>query len=184
LDGLLELPERSRTRQALAFADERHAGQRRKGDDAPFLLHPLEVGWLLHEQGYPDDVIAAGVLHDVLENTDTSIEELQRHFGPAVAELVGDVSHDPTIADDVKRKAALRTQVARAGLDAAAIYAADKISKTRELSRRARSGQLDAADRRRLEHYDRSLLMLSRRLPRHALIQRLRTELGALHAAL
>ena len=55
------------TRDALAFADQRHAGQTRDLDDLPFVTHPVEVACLLHEAGYADEVVAAGVLHDVLE---------------------------------------------------------------------------------------------------------------------
>jgi (p)ppGpp synthase/HD superfamily hydrolase len=184
LNDVLGLPERSCTREALAFADARHAGQRRKGDGAPFMLHPLEVGWLLHEHGYSDEVIAAGVLHDVLENTDTPYDELEQRFGPLVAELVADVSHDPSIEDDAQRKAALRAQVAGAGLEAAAIFAADKISKTRELRARAARAPCDAADRIKLDHYERSLTLLSGLLPRHALVKRFRQELDQLRATL
>jgi (p)ppGpp synthase/HD superfamily hydrolase len=62
--------------QAFEFIAERHAGQVREGDAAPFLLHPLEVGALLHVFGYPEPVVAAGLLHDVLEDSDTSRMEV------------------------------------------------------------------------------------------------------------
>jgi len=67
-DFLWRLPH---TKRALGFAVKRHAGQRRELDDAPFMAHPLEVASLLYETGYPDHVVAAGLLHDVLEDTDT-----------------------------------------------------------------------------------------------------------------
>jgi (p)ppGpp synthase/HD superfamily hydrolase len=54
------------TRRALQFAAARHAGQRRETDQAPFILHPLEVAQLLRGRDYPDAVVAAGVLHDVI----------------------------------------------------------------------------------------------------------------------
>ena len=52
---------------ALEFASARHAGQYREIDHSPFIAHPVEVGSLLHGDGQPDEVIAAGLLHDVLE---------------------------------------------------------------------------------------------------------------------
>jgi (p)ppGpp synthase/HD superfamily hydrolase len=71
-----------RTQAALAFADERHAGQQRKIDGAPFVTHPVEVACLLHEAGYGDEVVAAGVLHDVLEDTTAERADLEKSFGP------------------------------------------------------------------------------------------------------
>ena len=58
-----------RTRAALDYAMRQHAGQRRSVDDAPFILHPVEVGSLLYHAGAPDHVIAAGILHDTIEKT-------------------------------------------------------------------------------------------------------------------
>jgi (p)ppGpp synthase/HD superfamily hydrolase len=86
------------TRDALNFANERHAGQTRDLDDLPFVTHPVEVACLLHEAGYPDAVVAAGVLHDVLEDTDAERSELESRFGARVAELVDAVSDDPSRA--------------------------------------------------------------------------------------
>jgi (p)ppGpp synthase/HD superfamily hydrolase len=182
LDGLTGSPDRARTRTALAFADARHAGQRRKGDGAPYVLHPVEVAWLLHEEGYSDDVIAAGVLHDVLEATDTAPDELRQLFGDGVAEIVANLSEDESIADEPERKAALREQVAEAGPDAAAVFAADKVSKARELRARAARGPLDAADMTKLDHYLHSAELLDRLMPDHPLVAGLHLEIDALRA--
>ena len=54
------------TRQAIAFATERHSHQLRAGDRAPFLVHPLEAASYLERDGYPDHIVAAAVLHDGL----------------------------------------------------------------------------------------------------------------------
>ena len=75
------------------------------------------------------------------------------------------MSEDPSIEDEAERKAALRAQVATAGEDAAAVFAADKISKTRELRKRARRGRFDRRDRAKLDHYEASLDLLSVALP-------------------
>ena len=108
-----------RTRAALSFADERHAGQQREIYGAPFVTHPLEVACLLHEAGYGDDVVAAGVLHDVVEDTTAERGDLEERFGREVARLVAAVTDDPEISDPAERKAALRLQVAQAGESAA-----------------------------------------------------------------
>jgi (p)ppGpp synthase/HD superfamily hydrolase len=170
------------TRDALAFAATCHDGQVRELDDMPFVTHPVEVACLLHEAGYSDEVVAAGVLHDVLEDTDAEVGDLQRRFGPEVARLVAAVSDDPSIEDDAQRKAALREQVADAGDEAAAVFAADKVSKARELRIRAGHGRFQRGDQTRIEHYEASLEMLDELMPGHELLQRLRTELQAFHA--
>jgi (p)ppGpp synthase/HD superfamily hydrolase len=170
------------TRDALAFADQHHAGQTRGIDDLPFVTHPVEVACLLHEAGYPDEVVAAGVLHDVLEDTDAERTELEARFGSRVAELVQAVTDDPSIEDDAERKAALRRQVAAAGECAAVVFAADKVSKARELRVRTSRGRVDEADRGKFAHYEASLEMLAELIPGHELVRELRMELEALRA--
>jgi (p)ppGpp synthase/HD superfamily hydrolase len=169
------------TRDALDFAANRHAGQTRDIDSIPFVTHPVEVACLLHESGYSDEVVAAGVLHDVIEDTDVQRAELEERFGVEVAALVAAVSDDPTIEDATARKAALRRQVARAGDEAAAIFAADKVSKARELRARARHGRFARSDEGKLGHYQASLDMLTDLIPGHSLVQQLREELEAVH---
>ncbi|HYN52234.1 MAG TPA: HD domain-containing protein, partial [Thermoleophilaceae bacterium] len=168
------------TRDALAFAEGRHSGQTRDLDGVPFVTHPLEVACLLHEAGYSDEVVAAGVLHDVLEDTDAERADLDARFGTAVTWLVTAVSDDPSIEDAAQRKAALRRQVAEAGERAAAIFAADKISKARELRARIGRGEPREADRTKIEHYEQSLEMLAEIIPGHDLVDQLRLELDAL----
>jgi (p)ppGpp synthase/HD superfamily hydrolase len=170
------------TRDALAFADERHAGQTRDIDDLPFVTHPVEVARLLHDSGYQDEVVAAGVLHDVLEDTDAERSELESRFGSRVAELVEAVTDDPTIEDDAERKAALRRQVAAAGECAAVVFAADKVSKARELRVRVSRGRFGRADCSKFAHYEASLAMLSDLIPGHELVDQLRLEVEALKA--
>jgi (p)ppGpp synthase/HD superfamily hydrolase len=167
------------TRDALAFASERHAGQIRDIDDLPFVTHPVEVATLLHEAGYSDEVVAAGVLHDVLEDTDAERGDIEARFGARVAELVGAVTHDAAIEDVGERRAALRLQVAQAGECAAVVFAADKVSKARELRVRAGRGRFE---RGRFEHYEASLDMLAELIPGHPLVDQLRSELDAVRA--
>jgi (p)ppGpp synthase/HD superfamily hydrolase len=170
------------TRDALTFAADCHEGQTRGLDDAPFVTHPVEVACLLHEAGYSDEVVAAGVLHDVLENTPAELDDLEKRFGAEVARLVAAVSDDPSIEDDAARKAALRLQVAAAGDCAVAVFAADKVSKARELRVRAGHGRFQRKDQTRIEHYQASLEMLDELMPGHQLVDRLRAELDAVHA--
>ena len=166
------------TAAAAEFAVERHAGQLRDADRAPFVQHPLEVASLLSVAGYRDHVVASGVLHDVLESTDTDVIELKSRFGPRVSALVRAVSEDPSIEEPQARKSALRAQVARSSIEAVAIFAADKVSRAGELRLRLRAGPRSDEVNGKLDHYRASLSMVERRLGRrHMLVERLRTEL-------
>ena len=173
------------TEVALAYADERHRGQRREVDGAPFILHPLEVASLLYYAGAPDQVVAAGVLHDVIEDTEAVADDLRPRVGNRVTQLVLAVSEDDRIADFAERKAALRAQVAAAGQDALLLFAADKISKVRELrlAVKLRAGANDAS-LRKLAHYERSLELLRELEPNAPLVHRLADELDQLGAEL
>lgn len=161
-----------------------HAGQSR-ADGSPFILHPVEVASLLHVAGAPEHLVAAGVLHDVIEKTDATSSDLRAQFGPAITALVVSVSDDDRISGYATRKAALRQQVAGAGDEALTLFAADKLSKLRELRRetsaQSAGGSTPGRPRepraRRLRHYQRSLALLEERLPQSPLVAELRDEL-------
>jgi (p)ppGpp synthase/HD superfamily hydrolase len=178
------------TRKAIRFASRLHRGQRRASDEAPFIVHPLEVAVALSASGCPDRVVAAGVLHDVIEDTDAVIEEIRRDFGRHISGLVSALTEDETIPDPVERKTALRAQVRAAGPEAGTVFAADKLSKVRELRvrfanlRRLRHGPDEALPQdmeRQLEHYIASLHMLEELIPEKPLVRQLRFELEVLH---
>ena len=165
-------------RAALRFASARHANQCREIDRASFIAHPIEVGLLLRADGRSDEVIAAGLLHDVLEKTGTTRAELRRWFGACVAGLVESVSDDPSIDDYELRKRELRDRVAQAGSSTVAIFAADKISKVRELTLLP-SSRLDGTTIRvKLAHYRASLEMLRGVAGSSALVDLLDAELN------
>ncbi len=162
-----------------------HADQRRAVDHAPFVLHPLEVAALLNGRDYGDDVVIAGVLHDIVERTDATVADIERRFGPRVASIVSAVTEDPSILDVELRKSALRSQVAAADAQAHAVYAADKVAKMRELRAEATRNATwheDGQLRHRLAHYERSLDMLLEVAPQLALVRQLDFELWALSA--
>jgi (p)ppGpp synthase/HD superfamily hydrolase len=168
------------TQSAIAFARAQHRGQRRTSDGAPFLIHPLEVAALLERSRFPDHVIAAGVLHDVLEDTAAQRAQLEQRFGPDVAELVSLVSDDPEIADEEERKDEVRERVRHAGGAGLVIYAADKVSKVRELRMLLATGLDREAAAIKTRRYERSLAMLEREAPHERLVALLRVELEAL----
>jgi (p)ppGpp synthase/HD superfamily hydrolase len=147
---------------ALEFASKRHAGQYRKIDHAPFIAHPIEVGWLLRCDGQPDEAIAAGLQHDMLEKTATTSAEPRHRFGVRIGRLVETVSDDPSRLDYEARKRDLRARVAHADSDTAAVFAADKIAKVRELALLPPWQLHETNTRAKLAHYRASLTMLRR----------------------
>jgi len=171
------------TRSALEFAAARHEGQRREADDAAFILHPLEVAQLLRNRGYDDEIVAAGVLHDSLENTDATPQELERQFGPEVARLVRAVSEPDAEGPYAQRKARLRDSVGAGDHGVLVVYAADKVAKAREL-RMTLARDWSAAARpetaEKLDHYWASLELLEQLLRDDPLVSQLRFELEAL----
>jgi len=172
---------------AYDFAARSHSGQRRESDEASFIVHPLEVGALLEATGSPEDVIVAGVLHDVLEKTAVTPEEIHRQFGSRIASLVVALTEDPSIEPFAARKAALTAQIAAEGPAAAAISAADKVAKVRELRTRiaqARGrGDADPTDgAQKLGHYLATLESVENQIPDHPLVRQLRCELEMLDA--
>jgi (p)ppGpp synthase/HD superfamily hydrolase len=171
------------TQAAIDFARDRHSGQRRLSDTASFVSHPLEVGALLDRFDYPDHVIAAAVLHDVLENTETRPGELTDRFGVDVCRLVALVSDDPAIADEDERKEELLERVHEAGGYALVIYAADKVSKVRELQTLAARGDEEADADAKLRRHRNSLAMLEETIPENEVVHLLRRELRAFESA-
>ena len=121
----------------------------------------------------------------MLEKADVNAKELRDRFGSRITELVLAVSDDDRIRGYGERKAALRAQVAGAGDEALTLFAADKLSKLRELRREAAVDRdprgapttLRELRARRLRHYQRSLALLEERLPDSPLVRELREEL-------
>ena len=169
---------------------ERIGGQHREPGGAPYLEHVWEVAAYLRLAGLPEDVVIAGLLHDSVERGDVPLEAIVAGFGDRVAESVAALTEDEGIEAYEERKAALRDQVAAAGRDAAAVFAADKVSSARNIRRVVGSGRVGDLERmapelrRKFSHYEHSLVMLEGVVPELTLVQELREELGALRTDL
>ena len=84
--------------KAFAFADKKHSGQHRKTTGEPFIKHPLGTYRLLRQMGVKDkNVLVASALHDTLEDTNTSYNEIKKEFNKDVANMVKDVTSDKKI---------------------------------------------------------------------------------------
>ncbi|HUA47993.1 MAG TPA: HD domain-containing protein [Solirubrobacteraceae bacterium] len=147
--------------------DAYHTRLRRRGRTVE---HPLAVARLLAADGQSPRVVVAGVLHDVLEDTEVTGEELDGVFGAEIAGLVRALSQDPSITKYRRRKAALRTQILDAGPDAAAISLADKAAKLTSLDSRPAE--------RKLDHYRATLSEIEQRWGPSRLSELLRAQLS------
>jgi (p)ppGpp synthase/HD superfamily hydrolase len=122
-------------RAALEKARSAHEGQVRNGSGGmPYVEHPMRVAALLDEHGYRDEVLAAALLHDVIEDSEMDLDEVRAQFGAEVAGLVGALTDDESIDSYRERKAEHRERVAAADGEALAIYAADKLTNSRTLA--------------------------------------------------
>jgi guanosine-3',5'-bis(diphosphate) 3'-pyrophosphohydrolase len=138
------------------------------------LGHPVAVAELLAREGFSEEVVAAALLHEVIEETDTDISVLRERFGPEVAELVAEMTEDASIRPYRARKEEHRERVGK-DRRAAAIYAADKLASTRALHAAG-----EEPDAQRLEHFRTTLIALGDTYPTLPFLAELRTELDRL----
>ena len=78
-------------RQAVEYADTKHRHQKRK-DGSPYIIHPLAVAEIVAEMGLDTDAVLGALLHDCIEDTDASHEDIEKRFGATVAQLVEGVT--------------------------------------------------------------------------------------------
>ncbi|MBI2007121.1 MAG: bifunctional (p)ppGpp synthetase/guanosine-3',5'-bis(diphosphate) 3'-pyrophosphohydrolase [Candidatus Blackburnbacteria bacterium] len=122
-----DLESYSLVSRAIIVADEAHKGQLRKSDGSPYIHHPIQVGLILARHNYPAHVVAAGILHDVIEDTGVSEEELRVKFGGEIADLVMDVTEPSKKLPWKERKRAYLERLRLAPIDAVGISIADRI---------------------------------------------------------
>lgn len=117
-------------RDALLLARRLHGDQTRAtgNGEMPFVEHPLAVAERLAEEGFGEEVLAAGLLHDAVEHAGYELSELRQRFGDEVADLVDVLTEDERIESYEERKEEHRRRIAEAGANARAIFAADKMA--------------------------------------------------------
>ncbi|MFB1051741.1 HD domain-containing protein [Paraliobacillus sp. JSM ZJ581] len=119
--------------QAITYATKKHEGQIRKVDGVPYIVHPYRVAMLLKDEGYDDDIVIAGLLHDVVEDTDGTIREISNLFGDQVAQLVSVATEPDKMKSWKERKKHTIQQLKEAPLEARLVVCADKIDNLRSI---------------------------------------------------
>lgn len=149
---------RAYIRRVAKFAAAKHLGQFRKDGKTPYISHPVTVANILVREGKVADpeVIAAALLHDTIEDTGTTRDELEREFGPRVASMVAELTNDPDLHGAESKAAQLRKVF---GPDAAAVKIADKTANLRDIL--ARPPATWNANRKRA-YFDHAAALVSR----------------------
>jgi guanosine-3',5'-bis(diphosphate) 3'-pyrophosphohydrolase len=177
-------PQDTLVRRAYAFAEAAHRGQRRK-DNRAFIAHPVRVARLLAARGYDEEVVAAALLHDVVEDTAVTLDEVRERFGARVAQLVAYVTEDPGLPTG-ERKRAYREGLRRSPDAARAICAADKVCNASDLREAASDSAEEVLARfaggleAQVQRFTAELSMLEESGTDRSLREAMRVELGVL----
>tara|TARA_B100000212_G_scaffold342178_1_gene328088 strand:- start:1734 stop:2252 length:519 start_codon:yes stop_codon:yes gene_type:complete len=118
--------------EAIKFATEAHGDQKRKYTGEPYITHPIAVMEIVREVPHTEEMLMAAVLHDTVEDTPVTIEDIKTKFGTKVAELVNgltDVSR-PEDGNRKTRKAMDRAHLAKQNAEVQTIKLADLIHNT------------------------------------------------------
>ena len=127
--------------KAIAFAVEAHDGMRRKSNPKPYILHPMEAAVIVGSMTDDQEVMAAAVLHDVIEDTDVTADAIREAFGPRVLELVMTETEDkrphlPAASTwMIRKQEAVFFLASCTDVHVKMIYIGDKLSNLRSIRR-------------------------------------------------
>jgi myo-inositol-1(or 4)-monophosphatase len=127
--------------KAIEFAARAHDGMMRKKDKTPYILHPLEAAVIVGTMTADSDVISAAVLHDVVEDTEITIEEIEENFGSRVRRLVESETEDkradlpPESTWKIRKEESLEELANCADRDVLILWLGDKLSNMRSFYR-------------------------------------------------
>jgi len=119
-------------KKARELATRAHQGQTRKTDNTPYITHPIAVAERLRRLGFSEEIQAAALVHDVVEDTKVSSEELRKELGDFVADMVAALTNDDSLSWEDKKKKYIET--VRAGSEGVkAVATMDKIHNAQSL---------------------------------------------------
>lgn len=126
--------------RAIIFAVKAHAGTERRGKGYPYIVHPLEAVEIVSTMTSDQELLAAAALHDTVEDTDVTVEQIREEFGPRVASLVADESDEMPegVSEEDSwhsRKKAAIDRLSKASHDAKMVALGDKLSNMRAIAR-------------------------------------------------
>lgn len=169
----------SRIDEAIAFATKAHDGQYRKASGIPYIAHPYSVGMLLLQTGCKEDVIIAGLLHDTVEDTKVTIEEIEREFGQRVAQLVLGSSEPDKSASWEERKQHTIETIKELDKETCLVVCADKCHNVQSIYNDYLSlgeevwVRFNRGKEKQAWYYQNMLKALKNRLGDHSLVEKL-----------
>jgi (p)ppGpp synthase/HD superfamily hydrolase len=120
-------------RDAYDLLTSQHDGQRQRVNGRPYVEHPISVAKTVSDAGYDQELVAAALLHDIVEDSELTVDDLRERYGDRIADLVGAMTDEGEVKPYERRKALHRQRVAGGGPESVAIYAADKLDNMRAL---------------------------------------------------
>ena len=121
--------------KALQVASISHEGQYRKNTSIPYITHPVAVGMMLLKNGYSEEIVVAGILHDTVEDTSLTLEEIKRDFGENIAKIVEGSSEPDKSLSWKERKEHTIDFLKTASEDIRAVVCTDKLHNIRSIIR-------------------------------------------------
>jgi len=118
--------------EAIIFAAEKHNGQLRKGTNIPYIAHIMEVMQILFENNCSEEIVIAGILHDTLEDTDTTPDEIKQLFGSEILSIVQSETEDKSLSW-IERKSKTIDHLYSASINTKLVCCADKLSNIRSI---------------------------------------------------
>lgn len=112
---------------AILFATKAHNGQKRKTDNVDMIFHPFTVGMILKDHNMNDNCVIAGILHDVVEDTKYTLEDIRSIFGDEVANIVNEVTEKKILPWEERKKEAIE-KIKTASFEGKMVECADKIN--------------------------------------------------------
>jgi (p)ppGpp synthase/HD superfamily hydrolase len=121
--------------KAEQFAVQAHGPQKRKYSGEPYIVHPIEVSQIVRTVPHTNAMVAAAILHDVIEDTEATYDDVVVNFGVIIADLVNELTDvsKPEDGNRAVRKALDRAHLAKASADAQTIKLADIISNSKDI---------------------------------------------------
>ncbi len=119
--------------ESIEFATKAHSGQFRKGTQVPYIIHPLNVARILIEYECADEVIMAAILHDVVEDTPITLDDIKQNFGVQVTKLVAALSEPDKSDSWENRKLHTINHLKNAPIEVLLIACADKLDNIRAI---------------------------------------------------
>jgi guanosine-3',5'-bis(diphosphate) 3'-pyrophosphohydrolase len=155
--------------QAAAFAAEKHRNQRRKDEEAsPYINHPIQLAYILVQADVEDPVVlAAALLHDTIEDTNTTLDELEIVFGYEITNIVAECSDDKRLTK-LERKQAQVDHAAHISHKAKLVKLADKIANVSDMNGAPPAGW---SQERKREYYDWAKQVVDRMRGTHAVLE-------------